>query len=149
MSYFTYDTSVIISRRLVNLHRKSSRFLLSAVVLLELTAAATDASKRKSYERLFRDAEQDNSLIVPTAADWLLASRVLFWLTERRRRREKGKLRRLEPGVSQRMALDVLLAVSARRWKATVVTENWNDFKAIQRFCDVKVIRASEFFAKT
>jgi len=27
------------------------------------------------------------------------------------------------------MALDVLIAVSARRWKAIVVTENWRDFK--------------------
>ena len=44
------------------------------------------------------------------------------------------------------MALDALLAVSARRWKTTVVTENWNDFKSIQRFCNVKLIKATLFF---
>ena len=46
------------------------------------------------------------------------------------------------------MALDVLIAVSARRWKAAVVTENWLDFKAIQRYCNVTIIKASTFFGK-
>ncbi len=44
------------------------------------------------------------------------------------------------------MALDVLIAVSARRLKAAVVTENWIDFKAIQRYCNVKIVKASKFF---
>jgi len=44
------------------------------------------------------------------------------------------------------MALDALLAASARRWKAAVITENWNDFKAIQHFCNVKLVKASDFF---
>ena len=46
------------------------------------------------------------------------------------------------------MALDVLIAVSARRWRATVVTENWDDFKAIQRFCRIKIISGSDFFRR-
>jgi predicted nucleic acid-binding protein len=46
----------------------------------------------------------------------------------------------------QRLALDALIAASARRWKATVVTENWNDFAAIRRFCNVRILKASEFF---
>ena len=44
------------------------------------------------------------------------------------------------------MALDALLAASARRRQATVVTENWKDFKSIQRFCNVKVSKAGDFF---
>lgn len=79
MSYFTYDTSVIISRK-------------------------------------------DNSLIVPDQNDWLLTSRILFWLTQGRRRTAKGKLKKMPVAATQRMALDVLIAVSARRWRATVVT---------------------------
>ncbi|HXI25782.1 MAG TPA: hypothetical protein VNG71_18135 [Pyrinomonadaceae bacterium] len=56
-------------------------------------------------------------------------------------------MKRLPVGVSQRMALDVLIAVSARRWRATVVTENYDDFKAIQRYCSgAKIARASDFF---
>jgi predicted nucleic acid-binding protein len=146
MPYYTYDTSVIISRRLTDLPGSSGSFLMSAVVLMELTASARDDSQRKLYERLFRQYQNDNSLIAPDENDWLLASRILFWLTQSRRRTLKGKLKRLAAGVSQSIALDALIAVSARRWKATVVTENWEDFKAIQRYCNTKIVRASDFF---
>ena len=146
MPYFTYDTSVIISRKLFAPPAKSTNFLMSAVVLMELSASAQDNSELKIYERLFRDYQRDDSLIVPNEDDWLLASKVLYWLTQGRRRVNKGRLPRLAPGVSQRLALDALIAASARRWKATVVTENWNDFAAIRRFCNVKVVKASEFF---
>jgi len=146
MSYFTYDTSVIISRRLSVLPQTGSRFRLSSVVLMELAANANDASHRKVYERLFKTYRNDNALIVPNEDDWMLASKVLYWLTRDRRKNSGGRLRKLLPGSSQRMALDTLLAVSARRWKTTVVTENWNDFKSIQRFCDVKIVKASLFF---
>ena len=77
---------------------------------------------------------------MPTDEDWLLASKILFLLTHARKRLHKGKLKQLPPGASQRLALDVLLAVSARRWKAQVVTENWSDFKAIQRYCNTTIV---------
>ena len=124
MPYFTYDTSVIISRKIFALQEMPKNFLMSAIVLMELTASAKDKSRRKSYERAFRQFQQNNLLIVPNAEDWLLASRIIFLLTESRRREGRGKLKRLPPGASQRLALDVLIAVSARRWKAMVVTEN-------------------------
>jgi len=146
MPYFTYDTSVIISRRPVPLPRPAGNFLLSAVVLMELMASATDDSQRKIYEQLLRGYQNEGSLIIPNEDDWLLASKVLYWLTQSRRRTAKGGLRRLDPGVSQRLALDALLAASARRCKAAVVTENWKDFKSIQRFCNVQIVKAAEFF---
>jgi len=145
MPYFTYDTSVIISKRATS-PDNSSNFLISSVVLLELMASASDDSRRRFYERVYTDYQRDNSLIVPNDDDWLLASKVLYWLTQGRRRVSKGRLPRLAPGVAQRLALDALIAASARRWKATVVTENWNDFAAIKRFCNVRVVKASEFF---
>ncbi len=83
-------------------------YLWSTVVLMELMTSARDDSQRKLYERLFRQYQQDNSLIVPDENDWLLTSRILYWLTQSRRRSTKGKLRRLPTGVSQSMALDVL-----------------------------------------
>jgi predicted nucleic acid-binding protein len=46
------------------------------------------------------------------------------------------------------MALDVLIAISARRYNAIVVTENWDDFKAIQHFCKFKLAKGSEFFKR-
>jgi predicted nucleic acid-binding protein len=148
MPYFTYDTSVIISRKIFALQEMPKNFLMSAIVLMELTASARDVSRRKSYERAFRQFERSDLLIVPNAEDWLLASKIIFLLTESRRREGRGRLKRLPPGASQRLALDVLIAVSARRWRAQVVTENWADFKAIQRYCNTTIIRAAQFFRR-
>ena len=145
MPYFTYDTSVIVSRKL-SLHEMPRNFVMSAVVMLELMSSAADSSLRKSYERFFRQYQEDNLLIVPDVDDWLLAAKILFLLTQDRRREGQGKLKRLPPGASQRLALDVLIAVSARRWKAQVITENWTDFKAIQRYCNNTIINAAQFF---
>lgn len=148
MPYFTYDTSVFISRKLTNFRAMPRGFAMSAVVLMELTASANDESLRKVYETTFRQYQSQKQLIVPNEDDWLLASKILFLLTHARRRSHKGKLHRLPPGASQRLALDVLIAVSARRWKAQVVTENWTDFKAIQRYCNATIIKATNFFRR-
>ena len=119
---------------------------MSAVVLMELIASAADPSVRKTYEQLFYQYSRDELLIVPNADDWLLAAKIMFLLTQERRREGRGKLKRLPPGASQRLALDVLIAVSARRWRAQVVTENWGDFKAIQRYCNATIVKAAQFF---
>ena len=148
MPYFTYDTSVIVSRKIHDRHKMPKDFLLSAVVLMELTASSADTSVRKIYEQLFNQYRRDQLLIVPNDDDWLLAAKIMFLLTQARRTQGKGKLKRLAPGASQRLALDVLIAVSARRWRAQVVTENWNDFKAIQRYCNTTIIRAAQFFRR-
>ena len=148
MPYFTYDTSVIIARKVLNLQRMPQNFLVSAVVLMELIASTKDLSQRKAYEQLYRQYQKDNLLIVPTDEDWLLAAKILYLLTHARKRLHKGKLKQLPPGASQRLALDVLLAVSARRWKAQVVTENWSDFKAIQRYCNTTIVKATQFFQR-
>ncbi len=148
MPYFTYDTSVIVSRKLFDLRDMPQTFLLSSVVLMELAAGAIDRSRRKGYENLFLQYQKDKALIVPTEDDWLIAAKILYLLTQSRKRSQKGKLQRLPPGASQRLALDVLIAVSARRWKAQVVTENWTDFKAIQHYCNITIIKAANFFRK-
>ena len=121
---------------------------MSAVVQFELIAGADDDSQRKFYERAFRQYQKDKLLIVPNDDDWLLASKILYLLTHARRRSQHGKLKSLPPGASQRLALDVLIAVSARRWNAQVVTENWADFKAIQRYCNATIVKAAHFFGK-
>jgi hypothetical protein len=53
MAYFTYDTSVCISRNLTNFDDMPERFRLSAVVIMELIASALDDSHRKFYEGIF------------------------------------------------------------------------------------------------
>lgn len=149
MAYFTYDTSVCISRKLTDFTEMPQSFRLSAVVMMELIGSAHDDPRRKLYEQGFRQFKKADLLIVPDDDDWLLAARILFLLTHgRKRRAPKGKLLRLPPGASQRLALDALIAVSAMRWEAQVVTENWVDFKAIQRYCNVTIVKASKFFRK-
>lgn len=143
MEYFTIDTSTVISRKLSDL---PDNFLFSGVVFMELMASAKDDSRRRTLESNYRQYAKDNSLITPDADDWLMTGKVLFWLAQGRKREAKGKFPRLIPGASQRMALDVLIAVSARRWRAAVITDNWNDFRSIQNYCDVKIVKASEFF---
>jgi predicted nucleic acid-binding protein len=149
MPYFTYDTSVIISRKLTDFKNMPPSFVMSAVVLMELMAGADDRSRLKIYQNFFRECQRDNLLIVPNAEDWFLTAKILYLLAHARKRSEKGKLQKLPPGASQRLALDALIAVSARRWKAQVVTENWADFKAIQRYCNATIVKASKFFKKT
>src|SRR5205085_8410495 len=135
MAYFVCDTSTYISRKLSDL---PDNFLFSSIVLMELMASAKDESQRKVYEQVHQAYDKDDSLIVPSVNDWLMASRVLYWLAQGRRRSAKGRAPRLKPGASQRMALDVLIAVSAKSYNATVVTENWEDFKAIQHYYKFK-----------
>ena len=148
MAYFTYDTSVCISRNFTDFQRMPRDFRLSAVVMMELMAGEPDKSRRKFFGEIYSDYRKPNWIIVPTADDWLLSAKVLHLLSEARRRVHKGKLKRLPPGASQRLALDVLIAVSARRWKAQVVTENWADFKAIQRYCNTRIVKAAQFFRR-
>jgi hypothetical protein len=59
MAYFTYDTSVLIARKLTDFHEMPQGFLMSAVVQMELIAGAQDESLRKSYERTFRRYKKD------------------------------------------------------------------------------------------
>ncbi len=146
MPYFTYDTSVFIARRLTDFQKMPQSFVLSSVVLMELMAGDDDESRRRFYERTFRRYQKADSLITPNDDDWLLASKILCLLTHSRKRSQKGTLQRLPAGASQRLALDVLIAVSARRWKTKVVTENWADFKAIQHYCNTTIVRAADFF---
>ncbi len=141
---YTIDTSTIIARRLSDL---PDNFLFSTIALLERMTGAADDKERKQFEALYSLYRADNLLIIPNHDDWLLASKVLFWLTHGRRKQHGGKLPKLKPGAAQRMAMDALLAVSARRWRVTVITENYDDFNAMKYYIKgLSIVRASEFF---
>jgi predicted nucleic acid-binding protein len=145
MPPITFDTSVLKSYKPVDF---PTGFVFSAVVIQEMMASATDDSELKRWTAAWDAYEREDRLIVPTSADWLMASKVLYWLMQTRKKRAGGKSPPLKTGASQRMALDALIAVSARRHKATVVTVNYSDFEAIRYYCNVEVIRASEFFRR-
>lgn len=141
----TYDTSIFTSYKPGDF---PPGFLFSAVVIQELIAGASDDSEAKRWMAVMRAYEKEDRLIVPDAADWLMAGKVLFWLMQKRKKKAGGKSPPLKPGASQRMAHDALIAVSARRHRATIVTVNWSDFEAIQYYCNVKVVKASDYFGR-
>ncbi len=143
MPLITYDTSIFTTYKP---EAFPSGFLFSAVVIQELIASANDDSEVTIWTNARRAFEREDRLIVPNSEDWLMASKVLYWFTQGRKKKAGGKSPPLKKGASQRMALDALIAVSARRHKATVVTVNYRDFEAIRYYCNVKAIKASEFF---
>ena len=96
---------------------------LSAVVLAELKAGAYQAADAKLLEALWRLFHARSRLLTPTFADWNLAGEVLMRL--RRKFHLEGK------GLS-RFFNDVLIALSARRIGAVVITSNRADFERIR-----------------
>lgn len=143
MNKYTLDTSTIITYKVAALPKN---FLASGVVLAELIASANDDTARRVYEAIRARHAEHGSLIVPTEADWLVASRVLFWLTRRRKQRAGGQLPPQQTGAAQRLMLDALIVVSARRVNATVITNDWDDFTAIQYYCKVKLAHGRDHF---
>ena len=143
MKRYTCDTSVIIARKLYDF---PDNFCFTSVVLSELLSASKDETERKYYEALMQEYFDDNDLIIPTFEDWLMASKVLYWLARKRKKQAGGKSPKLKAGASQRMAFDALIAVSCKRADVTLITENWDDFKAIQYYCPVQLSKASDFF---
>ncbi|MCW5971385.1 MAG: type II toxin-antitoxin system VapC family toxin [Blastocatellales bacterium] len=138
-----FDTSVLISYRPKAL---PSNALLSAVVLQEMTAGAADKSNLKKWETTWRVFEKEGKLLVPTGEDWFLAGKILSSLLRGLKSSTKGFTPKLHPDDKQRIIRDVLIARTARRAGALVVTDNLSDFEMIARFCPVRIVSGSEYF---
>lgn len=77
-----------------------------------------------------------------------MVSKVLYWLAQERRKRAKGKAPRWTPSAKQELAMDALIATSARPQGVTVVT-NDTDLDAIKYYCKtLKLVRGSDFFRR-
>jgi hypothetical protein len=63
MATYTFDSSVISAYKVRELRKD---FVLSAVVVAELTAGAPDNATRKDYEALRRDYFRNGALLVPS-----------------------------------------------------------------------------------
>jgi predicted nucleic acid-binding protein len=127
-----FDSSVYISgiRRgddAVMAQRRSTPdtlLWLSSVVLEELYAGAW-GEIREAVERLEHDFERAKRILVPNRGDWTQAGRVLARVAE------KSGYEKIGQG---RLTNDALIAMSAARIGATVVTANERDFRKLAEF---------------
>lgn len=97
---------------------------LSAVVLEELYAGAGDRG-RQIVQRLERDFDRANRLLVPNLSDWTETGRVLARLAAKYDYEQIGQ---------GRLTNDALIAMSAGRLGITVITTNERDFRRIAEF---------------
>jgi predicted nucleic acid-binding protein len=144
MPIITYDTSVFISYKPAAF---PAGFVLSAVVLQELTAGAVDKSDIQRWEAARRAHEKEGTLLVPTGEDWWLAGKVLNSLVRGLKSKRGGLTPKLPGMEKQRIIRDVLIARTARRAGALLVTDNVRDFKLIARFCAVRLMPGEKFFS--
>lgn len=145
MARVVFDTDVFIKYKPAVL---PAGFLLSAVVLQELTAGANDKSELQGWDDSRRRHEKAGTLLVPTAEDWWLAGKVVNSLLRGLRSTHGGRTPRVSKTEQQRIIRDVLIAQTARRAGAAVVTDNVADFAKIKRFCNVRLIKGASYFSR-
>lgn len=143
MPIVIYDTYVLIKYQPPNFPRG---FRMSAVVLHELTVGAMDGNAVRELEIRRRDYEREGTLLVPNGEDWFLAGKVLNSLQRGRKAANKGKTPKISAEESRRIMRDVLIARTARRENALLVTDNVTDFEKISAFCKVRLVTGHEFF---
>lgn len=126
-----FDTSIYVAALrmgndgLLAIRRLESGFIwLSSVVLEELYAGAAQEGQRV-VERLERDFEQANRVLVPNLGDWADAGRVLSRLAA------KYDYERIGRG---RLTNDALIAMSAGRAGIRIITANERDFRKLAEF---------------
>lgn len=137
------DTNVFIRHGFADLVERGP---LSAVVLQEITAGAADGNAVRDLGVLGQKLERRGRLLVPNGEDWFYASKVLNALYHGLRSHRQGHTPAIPRQEQQRLVRDVLIARSAKRANAAVVTYNRGDFEKIRRFCNVQIRRPEEFF---
>ncbi len=100
----------------------------SAVVLSELRRGARTPAARRRIEGLYRLAR---TVWEPTSADWWEAGRLV---------RAIGDRQGWEVGKRREFQNDALIALTARRYGATVVTTNRTDFALLASRLHVAVL---------
>jgi predicted nucleic acid-binding protein len=105
-------------------------FYMSAVVIEELYAGAFDTVSVKLLDRMYETFENLGRIVVPEASDWQKTGKVVAKLGQKYGFEEKFLLK---------ITSDVLIAFSARRVGAVVVTFNIKDFSRIKEFVDFKI----------
>ncbi len=131
MQQALFDSSVYIDamRRgddaVLELRRFSAAPLwLSAVVVEELYAGAS-GSAYQQIERLEHNFASSKRILVPNLSDWTQTGRVLARIAAKYHYEKIGR---------GRLTNDALIAISAGRLGATVITANQRDFARLAEF---------------
>lgn len=103
---------------------------MSAVVLSELYAGAHDIQSIKLLDKLYQTFRNVARLVAPDEIDWQQTGRTIASV-----RKKYG----FETKYLARIQNDVLIACSARKFGAFVVTHNKNAFRRIQEFIDFHI----------
>jgi predicted nucleic acid-binding protein len=143
MARVTFDTNIFIKYKPAVL---PAGFLMSVVVLQELTAGALDKSELQRLDASRRAHENAETLLVPTGEDWWLAGKVLNSLLRGTRSKASGRAQRISKAEQQRIVRDVLIARTAHRAGATHITDDLSDFEKIKRFCNVRLLPGAAYF---
>jgi predicted nucleic acid-binding protein len=133
---FLFDSSVYItalrasSESATALQRwvKESPLWLSSVVLEELYAGAS-STDRRILEKLERDFEKANRVLIPNLKDWTFAGKILATVAQKHGYDKIGKAR---------LTNDALIATSAARNGISVITTNPRDFALLAEFCPLQ-----------
>jgi predicted nucleic acid-binding protein len=133
---FLFDSSVYItalrasSESAIVLQRwvKESALWLSSVVLEELYAGAS-STDRRILEKLERDFEKANRVLIPNLSDWTFAGKILATVAQKHGYEKIGKAR---------LTNDALIATSAARNGISVITTNPRDFALLAEFCPLQ-----------
>ena len=131
-----FDSSVYIaglrqggaSSVLLQRWARESSLWLSSVVLEELYAGANPGDRRV-VEKLERDFERANRVLVPSLGDWSFAGKILATIGQKYGYEKIGRAR---------LTNDALIATSAARNGITVVSANARDFALLAEFCPVQ-----------
>jgi len=105
-------------------------FYMSAVVIEELYAGAFDKISVKLLDRMYETFENLGRVIVPEASDWQKTGKVIA---------KFGQKYGFGKKFLSKTTNDVLIAFSARRIGAIVVTNNTKDFLRIKEFVDFEI----------
>ena len=131
-----FDSSVYInalriggdSALLLQRWARESLLWLSSVVLEELYAGAAFAD-RKILEKLERDFDKANRVLVPNLTDWSMTGKILATV---------GQAHGYEKIGRARLTNDALIATSAARNGIQVITVNARDYALLAQFCPLQ-----------
>ena len=107
---------------------KESPLWLSSVVLEELYAGAS-STDRRILEKLERDFEKANRVLIPNLSDWTFAGKILASVAQKHGYEKIGRAR---------LTNDALIATSAARNGISVITTNPRDFALLAEFCPLQ-----------